>query len=320
MLLDRVAETARACHLARTTERAYVRWVRSYVTFHRRRHPRDMGVVEVNAFLTNLAVERHVSASTQNQALSALLFLYGKVLEQPLARLDGVIRARRSHRLPVVMTPEEVGRVLERLDDVPLMVALLLYGAGMRLMEALRLRVKDIDFTLNEITVREGKGGKDRVTVLPQRVRSTLRAHLDRCRRRHAREVDEGRGCVRLPHALERKYPGMGQAWEWQWVFPARGYYVDRDACREFQHHYHESRVQKAVSQAVSRAGINKPASCHTLRHSFATHLLMQGSDIRTVQELLGHNDVRTTMIYTHVLNRGGRGVTSPLDRLESLG
>jgi integron integrase len=319
-LLDRVADAAIARHLSANTRKTYIRWIRRFVLFHRKRHPRDMGVAEVNAFLTHLAVEGHVSASTQNQALSALLFLYGPVLEQPLGLLEGVVRAKRPKRLPVVLTPDEVSRVLARLDGVPLMVALLLYGAGMRLNEALSLRVKDIDFETNEITIREAKGNKDRISVLPQRLKTLLQRQLTRNRVHHTNEVRDGRGCVQVPHALERKYPGIGQSWLWQWVFPAKGYYFDQERGRHFQYHYHETLMQKAMRVAVVSAGIEKQAGCHTLRHSFATHLLMRGSDIRTVQELLGHNDVKTTMIYTHVLNRGGRGVTSPLDELKGLG
>jgi len=319
-LLDRVAEAAIARHLSANTRKAYIRWIRRFVLFHRKRHPRDMGVAEVNAFLTHLAVEGHVSASTQNQALSALLFLYGTVLEQPLGLLEGVVRAKRPQRLPVVLTPDEVSRVLARLEGVPLMVALLLYGAGMRLNEALTLRVKDLDFETNEITIREAKGNKDRKSVLPQRLKTLVQRQLSRNRAHHTNEVRDGRGCVQVPHALERKYPGIGQSWPWQWVFPAKGYYFDSAVGRHFQHHYHETLMQKAMRVAVVAAGIEKRAACHTLRHSFATHLLMRGSDIRTVQELLGHNDVKTTMIYTHVLNRGGRGVTSPLDELKGLG
>ena len=319
-LLDRVADAAIARHLSANTRKTYVRWIRRFVLFHRKRHPRDMGVAEVNAFLTHLAVDGHVSASTQNQALSALLFLYGPVLEQPLGLREGVGRAKRPKRLPGVLTPDEVSRVLARLDGVPLMVALLLYGAGMRLNEALSLRVKDIDFETNEITIREAKGNKDRISVLPQRLKTLLQRQLTRNRVHHTNEVRDGRGCVQVPHALERKYPGIGQSWLWQWVFPAKGYYFDQERGRHFQYHYHETLMQKAMRVAVVSAGIEKQAGCHTLRHSFATHLLMRGSDIRTVQELLGHNDVKTTMIYTHVLNRGGRGVTSPLDELKGLG
>lgn len=316
-LLDHVRAVAQARHLAVNTQKSYVRWIRRYILFHQRRHPRDMGVGEVNAFLTHLAVEGHVAASTQNQALCALLFLYGAVLERPLGELEGVLRARRPKRLPVVLTPDEVSRVLTHLDGVPLMVGLLLYGAGLRLMEAMCLRVKDVDFTRNELTIREAKGNKDRVSVLPQRLRQHLREHLGRCKRTFDRDLPAGVVDVVTPGALERKYPEIGRTWPWQWVFPAGGTYLCRKTGRRFRHHLHESVIQKAVRLAVLRAKIIKPAGCHTLRHSFATHLLMQGHDIRTVQELLGHNDVKTTMIYTHVLNRGGKGVTSPLDKLE---
>jgi len=318
-LLDRVAAEAAARHLARNTRTAYVRWIRRFVLFHRKRHPQEMGLPEVNSFLTHLAIDAHVAASTQNQALSALLFLYGTVLEQPLGQLEGVIRARRPTRLPTVLSPDEVRRVLLKLDGVPLMIGLLLYGAGMRLNEALTLRVKDLDFARNEVMIREAKGNKDRVSVLPQKVRTMLQQHLELHRLRHTQEVENDRGWVRVPHALERKYPGVGQTWAWQWVFPAKGTYFDREYLRHFRHHVHETTMQKAMKAAVLAAGITKPAGCHTLRHSFATHLLMRGSDIRTVQELLGHKDVKTTMIYTHVLNRGGRGVASPLDSLEGL-
>jgi integron integrase len=278
-----------------------------------------MGLAEVNSFLSHLAIDAHVAASTQNQALSALLFLYGTVLEQPLGLVEGVVRARRPKRLPTVLSPDEIRRVLSNLDGVPLMIGLLLYGAGMRLNEVLRLRVKDIDFMQNEVMIREAKGNKDRVTVLPQKVRTMLQRHLDDQRRRHAEEVEHDRGWVRVPYALERKYPGAGQSWAWQWVFPAKGTYFDREFLRHFRHHVHETTMQKAMKAAVQAAGITKPAGCHTMRHSFATHLMMRGSDIRTVQELLGHQDVKTTMIYTHVLNRGGRGVASPLDSMDGL-
>lgn len=316
-LLDHVRAVARARHLAVNTQKSYVRWIRRFILFHGRRHPREMGVGEVNTFLTHLAVDGNVAASTQNQALCALLFLYGTVLECPLGELKGVVRARRPKRLPVVLTPEEVGLVLSHLDGVPLMVGLLLYGAGLRLMEAMCLRPKDIDFTKNELTIREAKGNKDRVSMLPQKLRPLLREHLARCKRAFDRNAVDDIVDVMVPGALERKYPGIGRTWPWQWVFPAGGTFQDRDSGRRFRHHLHESAIQKAMRQAVLRAGITKPAGCHTLRHSFATHLLMQGHDIRTVQELLGHTDVKTTMIYTHVLNRGGKGVRSPLDTLE---
>jgi integron integrase len=278
-----------------------------------------MGLDEVNKFLTHLAVDAHVAASTQNQALSALLFLYGTVLNQPLGHIEGVIRAKRPIRLPTVLSPDEVRRVLGKLEGVPLMIGLLLYGAGMRLNEVLELRVKDLDFLRSEVMIRQAKGKKDRVTMLPQKVVPMLQKHLEREQHRHTAAVENERGWVRVPHALERKYPGAGQSWAWQWVFPAKGTYFDHELLRHFRHHVHETTMQKAMRTAVLAAGITKPAGCHTMRHSFATHLLMRGSDIRTVQELLGHNDVKTTMIYTHVLNRGGRAVASPLDALEDI-
>ena len=315
-LLDRVRQIARVRHLAASTERAYVHWVRRYVAFHDRRHPRDLAEADVAAFLTHLAVREHVATSTQNQALAALLFLYGHVIGRPLERLDGVARARRPTRLPTVLTPDEVERVLALLVGDRRVVATLLYGAGLRLLEALRLRVKDIDMERGELMIREAKGNKDRVTVLPDCLRGSLGEILHRGRRLHAAEVEAGRGRVMLPGALARKHPAAEQAWSWQWVFPASSYFLDRDIGRRYRHHLHETVIQRAVREAVIRSGITKRATCHTLRHSFATHLLQAGYDIRTAQELLGHKDVRTTMIYTHVLNRGGRGVRSPADLL----
>jgi integron integrase len=274
-----------------------------------------MGAPEVTAFLTSLAVDGHVSASTQNQALSALLFLYREVLEHDLPWLEDVVRAKRPRRLPVVLTREEVGAVLDALEGIPRLVALLLYGSGLRLLEGLRLRVKDVDFGSNQITVRSGKGDKDRVTLLPAAARERLEQHLVEVRKQHARDVAAGAGWVALPAALARKYPAAGREWGWHWVFPATRWYVDRETGQR-RRHLHESVLQRAVHRAVRRAGIAKPASCHTFRHSFATHLLEDGYDIRTVQELLGHSDLSTTMIYTHVLNRGPAAVRSPLDRL----
>ena len=275
-----------------------------------------MGEREVNAFLTDLAVRGNVSASTQNQALAALLFLYDAVLDRPLDRIEGVVRARRPRRLPVVLNHDEVARVMQHFQGEPWMVAMLLYGAAMRLMEALRLRVKDVDFKRRELLIREAKGNKDRITVLPTALVEPLSRHLAAWRLHHAEEDSQGRGRVRLPEALDRKYPEAGRAWAWQWVFPAARCYRDRETGGIFRHHIHESMIQRSMHEAARAAGIMKRASCHTLRHSFATHLLLDGYDIRTVQELLGHNDVKTTMIYTHVLNRGGRGVQSPADRL----
>ena len=275
-----------------------------------------MGAREAGAFLTSLAADRGVSASTQNQALSALLFLYREVLGDPLPFVEGVVRARRPHRLPVVLTRHEVRAVLGHLAGPARLVALLLYGGGLRLLEALTLRAKDVDLAGGELLVRGGKGAKDRRTVLPTVASRPLTAHLERVRRLHARDLARGAGRVALPGALAAKYPAAAREWGWQWVFPAARVYRDAATGEVRRHHLHESAVQRAVRAAVLRAGVAKPATCHTFRHAFATHLLEDGYDIRTVQELLGHADVRTTMIYTHVLNRGGRGVRSPADGL----
>jgi integron integrase len=275
-----------------------------------------MAEPEIARFLSNLAIESHVSASTQNQALNAVLFLYRQVLRKDIGYVNGVVRANRPKRLPTVLTRLEVRSIFGNLDGLEWIMAMLLYGAGLRLMECLRLRVKDIDFTSNQIVVRAGKGDKDRHTMLPAAVKEPLAKHLDLIRRQHQRDLDRGLGRVALPNALERKYPNAGKEWAWQWVFPATSHYVDRVTGEKRRHHLHESVLQKAVKEAVQKAGVSKPASPHSLRHSFATHLLEDGYDIRTVQELLGHKDVSTTMIYTHVLNRGGRGVNSPADRL----
>jgi integron integrase len=275
-----------------------------------------MGAPEVTAFLTSLAVQDKVAASTQNQALSALLFLYRAVLGLDLPWLDDVVRAKRPQYLPVVLTRDEVRAVLQRLDGVPRLMALLLYGAGHRLLECCRLRVKDVDFGLNQIVVRDGKGRKDRMTMLPAAVKAALATHLERVREQHQADLRHGAGWVEMPGALARKYPNAGREWGWQWVFPATRFYLDRVTGQRRRHHLHESVLQRAVRDAVRSAGIAKPATCHTFRHSFATHLLEERHDIRTVQELLGHRDVSTTMIYTHVLNRGPAGVQSPADRM----
>jgi integron integrase len=301
---------------SRRTEKAYVGWIKRYIFFHDKRHPAEMGAEEVRRFLTALAVDGHVAASTQNQALNALLFLYRVVLEQNLPWLDDVIRASRPVRLPVVLTRDEVRRVLERVDGAPRLIVLLLYGAGLRLLEAAQLRVKDVDFTTNQIVIRNGKGAKDRVTMLPATARPGLLQQLDVVRRQHRADLEHGAGWVALPDALARKYPNAGRELGWQWIFPATRHYVDRVTGQRRRHHLHESVVQRAVKKTLRQAGIAKLASCHTFRHSFATHLLEDGHDIRTVQELLGHRDVSTTMIYTHVLNRGPAAVRSPADRL----
>jgi integron integrase len=313
-LIDRVRRAARGRHFSPRTEEAYVGWVRRFIFFHGKRHPADMGEAEVGRFLSSLATEGRVSASTQNQALSALLFLYQHVLGRDLEWLHDVIRAKRPIRLPVVLTRDEVRAVLAELRDVPWLMASLMYGSGLRLMECCRLRVKDVELTRGEIVVRDGKGAKDRVTLLPARLRQPMASHLDQVFRLHQQDVRQGRGRAPLPGALARKYPNAPKEWGWQWVFPATRFYRDIETSVMYRHHLHESVVQREVKQAVRTARLTKPASCHTLRHSFATHLLESGYDLRTIQELLGHSDVSTTMIYTHVLNRGGRGVKSPLD------
>jgi integron integrase len=298
------------------TEKAYVHWIKRFIFFHNKRHPAEMAETEIGQFLSSLATQRHVSASTQNQALNALLFLYREILNKDIGFVNGVVRAKRPHRLPVVLTRQEVRQILGCLDGAAWIMVMLLDGAGLRLMECLRLRVKDIDFTSNQILVRAGKGDKDRYTMVPAAVREPLGKHLERTKRVHQRDLERGLGRVSLPNALDRKYPNAGKEWGWQWVFPAISHFTDRQTGERRRHHLHESVLQKAVKEAVRKSGVNKPASPHTFRHSFATHLLEDGYDIRTVQELLGHRDVSTTMIYTHVLNRGGKGVFSPADRM----
>ena len=319
-LIPAARRVMRTKHFSRLTEEAYVRWIVRYVRFHGLRHPRTLGERELREFLSHLAADRNVSASTQSQALAALLFLYVEVLREPVSWIADVIRARRPHHLPVVMTRAEVRAVLGRMTGLPRLVALLLYGSGLRLMEALRLRVKDIDFGMNQITVRSGKGDRDRVTMLPAAARTELERHLRRVRTRHQRDLAAGAGRTILPHALARKYPNASAELAWQWVFPANRIAVDAKTKARYRHHLHETVVQREMRDAVKAAGVTKRATCHTFRHSFATHLLEEGHDIRTVQELLGHRNVATTMIYTHVLNRGGLGVRSPADRLAELG
>ena len=291
--------------------------MKRFILFHGKRHPDEMGETEINVFLSHLAVSKDVAASTQNQALSALLFLYRHVLAKPLSRLADVVRATRPAKLPTVLSRDEVRRVLTRMDGTPRLVATLLYGTGMRLLEGLRLRVKDVDFALNEVVVREGKGQRDRHTMLPASLKESLSTHLEGIKERHQVDLSEGYGEVFLPGALARKYPGAARQWAWQYVFPAPSRSRDPRSGAIRRHHLDESIIQRAVKAAVAVAQLTKPATCHTLRHSFATHLLQDGYDIRTIQELLGHKDVATTMIYTHVLNQaGGRGVRSPLDSM----
>jgi integron integrase len=315
-LLDRVREAIRARHYSRRTEKAYVGWIKRYIFFHNKRHPAEMGGAEVTRFLTALAIEGRVAASTQNQALNAVLFLYRVVLQQDLPWLDEIVRAQRPVHVPVVLTRDEVRRVLARLQGPSRLIVLLLYGAGLRLLEAAQLRVKDVDVATNQIVIRNGKGGKDRTTMLPVVAKAALLEQLDVIRRQHREDLQRGAGWVALPEALERKYPNAGRELGWQWIFPATRHYVDRLSGQRRRHHLYESVIQRAVKRALRQADIAKPASCHTFRHSFATHLLEDGHDIRTVQELLGHRDVSTTMIYTHVLNRGPAAVRSPADRL----
>jgi integron integrase len=315
-LLDALRAQLRVMHYAIRTEEAYVDWVRRFILFHGKRHPKDMGPNEVAKFLSDLAVTRHVSASTQNQAKAAILFVYRHVLGIELPWLDDVVIAKVPQRLPVVLTSREVRSLLHELNGTTGLVASLLYGTGMRLMEGLRLRVKDIDFDRREIIIREGKGNKDRVTVLPENLIDPLRQRMRKTQELHQADLDAGYGEVHLPQALQAKYANAGRSWGWQYVFPSQVRSVDPRSGVIRRHHLAEQSVQRAVSVAAKRAGISKPCSPHTLRHSFATHLLQAGYDIRTVQELLGHANVATTQIYTHVLNKGGRGVLSPFDQL----
>jgi len=315
-LIDRLRDALRSRHYSRRTEQAYCLWVRRYLQFHGMRHPSDMAEPDVNAFLTHLAVAEHVSASTQTQALSALLFLYRLVIGRELGNLGDLIRARQPRRLPVVMSLDEVRVVLGEMSGDTGLMASLMYGTGMRLSECLRLRVQDVDFSQGEILVRDGKGGKDRVTMLPESLAEPLRRHLQGVRVVHHRDLADGWGRVVLPDALDRKYRNAAAEWAWQWVFPQQRRWREPGTGEQGRHHVHATILQRAVKSAVRRAGVAKNVGCHTLRHSFATHLLQSGYDIRTIQELLGHKSVTTTMIYTHVLNRGGRGVRSPIDRL----
>lgn len=315
-LLDQLRASLRLRHYSLRTEQQYLQWVRRFILFHGKRHPKTMGATEVEAFLTHLAVEGEVAASTQNQALSALLFLYREVLQQDLPWMSQVVRAKRPARLPVVLTEREVLAILERMSDVHGLMARLLYGSGMRIMECVRLRVKDVDFERLEILVRDGKGAKDRVTMLPQAVAPALLTHLQWRRRLYEDDLAANQAEVYLPDALARKYPNAASEWCWQYVFVAAAHTLDPRSGAKRRHHLDEKLLQRAMKRALQASEISKPATPHTLRHSFATHLLQRGYDIRTVQELLGHADVSTTMIYTHVLNKGGRGILSPLDAL----
>lgn len=315
-LLEQVRRRIRYKHYSKRTEQAYVGWIRRFILANGKRHPRDMGGAEVEAFLSSLANELHVAAGTQNQALSALLFLYREVLQVDLPWLDGMVRAKRPQRLPVVLTRSEVQRLLAQLSGRDWLLACLLYGSGLRLMECLRLRVKDLDFQQFDITVREGKGNKDRHVPLPRSLETPLLEQIAGARLLHRSDLAAGFGTVYLPHALARKYPSAPSEWCWQYVFPASQRSHDPRSGEIRRHHLDEKVLQRAVRRARNLAGIDKPATCHTLRHSFATHLLEDGKDLRTIQELLGHKDVATTQIYTHVLNRGGQGVLSPLDAM----
>lgn len=313
-LMDQVRDVLRVHHYSLRTEQSYLQWIRRYILFHGKRHPREMGEEEISAFLTYLAVKKDVAASTQNQALSALLFLYKKVLNIEPAWLDGVTRAKRSKRLPVVLPRETVHKLLSQLTGTHKLAAYLIYGTGMRLMEAARLRVKDVDFSYRQITIRAGKGDKDRITLLPDKLVLPLQRHLELGRRLFDLDRAEQSPGVELPFALERKYPNAGKEWPWFWVFPAQNRSADPRSGIIRRHHFYEKSLQRSIKQAVRNLGLATTVSVHTLRHCFATHLLENGYDIRTVQELLGHKDVKTTMIYTHVLNKGGLGVRSPLD------
>jgi integron integrase len=313
-LLDQLRDTLRVKHYALSTEKSYVDWARRFILFHGKRHPDTMGEKEIAQFLTHLAVEGHVTASTQTQALSAILFLYREVLQTELDGRIDLVRAKQSNHLPVVMTKDEVQAVLRQMAGEYKLMAQLLYGSGLRLMECVRLRVKDLDFAQRQVVVRDGKGMKDRVTMLPDQLREPLQAHLLRIKQLHQDDLEKGCGMVYLPFALERKYANANQEWGWQYVFPSKTLSADPRSGLTRRHHVDPSGLQKSVRDAVRAAGIVKNATCHTFRHSFATHLLEAGYDIRTVQELLGHADVKTTMIYTHVLNRGGLAVRSPLD------
>ena len=314
-LLDQVRDKIRTLHYSRRTGKTYAHWIRKFILFHNKRHPKEMGAHEIEQFLTYLATHRSVSPSTQNQAFCAILFLYKQVLKIELDRIQDVRRAKRTVKIPVILTREDTRKVLDQLPGDQSLICKLMYGSGLRLLECLRLRVKDVDFAKREITVRQGKGGKDRRTVLPARLVQPLQTFLMRVRTQHDQDRKRNWGYVEMPHALARKFPKASSSWLWQWVFPATRTYIHRETGERRRHHYHETALQRAVPKAALEAGIMKRVTCHTFRHCFATHLLEDGYDIRTVQELLGHADVSTTMIYTHVLNQGPRAVQSPLDK-----
>ncbi len=316
-LLERLRHELRVSHYSRRTEKSYAQWVVRFILFHRKRHPKEMGAVEVSAFLSHLAVEGKVAASTQNQALAALLFLYRRVLKIELPWMNEIVRAKRPSRLPIVLSRDEVRRLLSEVEPGTWLVCALLYGCGLRLMEALQLRIHDIDFDQRMIVVRNGKGAKDRRTPLPAFARDALREHLRLARAQHEEDLRHDAGHVAMPDALARKYPNASREWPWQWVFPATRHYVDRATGQRRRHHIHETVIQRSIRAAAQAAHLSKRAHAHALRHSFATHLLEDGHDIRTIQELLGHRDVSTTMTYTHVLNRGPLGVVSPGDKLD---
>jgi integron integrase len=315
-LLDQVRETIRTKHYSIRTEQSYVQWIRRYILFHHKKHPKDMGEKEINAFLKHLAVNRNVTASTQTQALSAILFLYKEVLGEKIGFIENIYRAKKPRRLPVVFSRREVREIMRHLSGEKWLMANIIYGAGLRLMECLRLRIKDVDFAYNQITVRDGKGQQDRITMLPEIIKNPLKEHLKKVWHLHQKDLKDGYGKVSMPYALSRKYPNADREWGWQYVFPSINRSVDPRSGLVKRHHLSDQFLQRAIKTALKNAKISKGGSTHSLRHSFATHILEAGYDIRSIQELLGHKDVRTTMIYTHVLNRGGRGVKSPADHL----
>lgn len=315
-LMDKVTHTIRALHYSRKTEKSYCHWIRSFIRFHKYRHPTDMGAPEISQYLTWLAVKREVSASTQNQAFNAIVFLYRKVLDIQLDHIDNVIRARKSRRIPVVFNRHEIAAILDKSRQPYRLMIALMYGSGLRMMEVLRLRLKDIDFERKVILVRQGKGNRDRVTILPENLIADIQQAMQRVHRLHELDIAEGYGEVQMPYALARKYPNQANSLHWQFLFAANKRSIDPVSSREKRHHIFETTLQRAVRHAMLEAGIDKHASCHTFRHSFATHLLEDGYDIRTVQDLMGHKDVKTTQIYTHVLKRGGNAVRSPLQAL----